>query len=83
MYATQTGSGTAVALPQGQCAQDLAAHYTIQLSATNAVTSNSYEIDAVPQGVQATKDTKCATLSVNQAGRKKVSNTATAVKDCW
>lgn len=75
--------GTAVAVPQGQCALDLADHYTIGLSTTNAVTSSSYEIDAVPQGAQAAKDTKCATLSVDQAGRKKVSNTSTPVKDCW
>jgi type IV pilus assembly protein PilE len=47
------------------------------------VTSNSYEIEAVPQGTQAAKDAKCAILSVDQAGRKKVSNTATDVKECW
>lgn len=76
-------AGTAVALPQGQCAIDSAAHYTIRLSPTNEVSASSYEIEAVPQGAQATADTKCATLSINQTGTKKVSNTATALKECW
>ena len=72
--------GTAVALPVSQCANDLADHYTVSLSSS---TPSSYTITAVPKGGQATRDTKCATLSLDQTGKKAVSNTATAVKECW
>lgn len=75
-------SGTAVTLPQSQCAAELVDHYTIKLSASGPA---FYKIDAEPKSgsAQATRDTKCATLSIDQTGKKFVSNTATAVKDCW
>ncbi|KGM50986.1 hypothetical protein N792_13015 [Lysobacter concretionis Ko07 = DSM 16239] len=78
-YATDKG-GTAVSLPQTQCATDLADHYTVKLS---AVAAGSYKIDAEPEGGQKDRDTKCAILSIDQTGKKSVSGTSTVVKDCW
>ena len=78
-YNTTTG-GAAVAIPALQCRTDLAAHYTISFSA--GPTATTYAVQAVPQGAQATKDTKCGTLSLNQAGAKAKSGTGT-VAECW
>ena len=72
-------AGNGVALPASTCANDLAAFYTISLS---AVAANTYTIQAAPKGAQA-RDTKCATLSLNQKGEKKTSNTGTSVSECW
>lgn len=72
--------GTAVALPSTQCGTDLAGHYTISLTDTTSQTA--YTVQAVPQGQQATRDTKCGTLTLNQRGEKGESGTGT-VTDCW
>lgn len=74
-------AGNAVALPATQCASDIAIHYTIRLAAGTGATA--YSIEGVPRGQQASKDTKCGTLSINQAGTKSVSNTGTSVGECW
>ncbi|MGQ4583793.1 type IV pilin protein [Lysobacter sp. F60174L2] len=79
-YDTDAG-GTAVALPAMQCASDIAIHYTIQLAA--GTTATSYAIEGVPEGQQASKDTHCGTLSINQAGTKSVSTSGTSVGECW
>lgn len=76
-------AGNAVSLPPGQCATDLTDHYTIKLSTAVPVTGSTYKIEAIPKGVQESRDTKCATLSIDQTGTKKVSNEATAVGECW
>ncbi|MGY0799081.1 type IV pilin protein [Lysobacter sp. A286] len=81
-YAKDT-AGSDVSLPVGQCANDIADHYTVRLSTTVPVTATSYRIEAEPKGAQATKDAKCATLSIDQTGRKMVSNTATPASACW
>lgn len=74
-------SGNAVALPATQCARDLQAFYTFQLNA-GATTASAYTIEAVPQGQQATADTKCATLGIDQKGTKSKSGTGT-IAECW
>ena len=73
-------SGKAVSLPVTTCANDLAQFYTISLS---AVGPSSYTIQAAPKGQQELRDTKCATLSLNEKGEKKTSNTGTSVSECW
>ena len=73
--------GTAVSLPATQCAADIAVHYGVQLA--GGTTATTYSIQAAPRGQQATKDTKCGTLAINQTGAKSVSNTATDPDDCW
>ena len=74
-------AGVATALPATQCRTDLAARYT--LSFPNAQpTQRGFVVQAVPQGSQATADTACGTLTVNQAGVKTISGSAT-VASCW
>ncbi len=65
-------------LPQTECMNDIADHYTVQLS--GAATATAYTVQAVPQGVQASRDTKCGTLSINQVG---VKGAAGSVAECW
>ena len=43
----------------------------------------AYLVTSTPTGVQATRDVKCATLTLNQLGGKTWSGTASAVSDCW
>ena len=45
-------------------------------------TSTAYVIQAVPQSTQATRDTQCATLSLDQTGNRTVSGSAD-VATCW
>ena len=78
-YNTST-AGVAVAIPALQCRTEMAAHYTISFNGNP--TATTYAIQAVPQGPQATKDTKCGTLGLNQAGAKTETGTGT-VADCW
>ncbi len=47
-----------------------------------AATGTAFNIQAVPQGAQATDDTACATLTYNQLGAKGITGTGT-VADCW
>ena len=73
---------TGAVLPQTACRTEVAAHYTIGFGAGPADTS--YTLTATPQGAQASKDGKCGTLSVNQAGVKAVTGTASSdVKQCF
>jgi type IV pilus assembly protein PilE len=57
-----------------QCGNGLDAHYQIGLN--GALAARSYSLQAVPQGQQASRDTKCGTLRVNQSGVKTVSGSA-------
>lgn len=74
-------TGAAPSLPALQCRKDLAANYTIEVA--NGATAASYAIQAVPKGVQAEKDRKCATLAINQLGAKRLTGTATSAQECW
>lgn len=78
-YNTTLG-GAAVAIPALQCRTDIAAHYTIGFSA--GPTATTYTVQAVPQGAQASRDTRCGTLTLSHVGAKTVSGTGT-VADCW
>ena len=75
----QNRGGVAVALPDLACETEIGDFYDIALK---AVDKRSYVIEAAPKGAQATKDTKCGTLSINQVGAKTVSGTGN-VADCW
>ncbi len=77
----QDTSGTAIALPNTSCMSSQQDFYTYSFS--GAVANSTYTIQAVPQGGQATRDTKCATLTINQTGTKTKSGSAAAVSDCW
>jgi type IV pilus assembly protein PilE len=85
VYATNlrydTNGGAATALPTVNCRTELQTHYTFQFG-TNEPQQRSFVIQAVPQGVQASKDTRCGTLSINHANTKGKTGTA-SIADCW
>lgn len=66
-------------LPSTQCRNDLSAWYDFSAP---TLTTRSYALQAVPRGVQASRDTKCATLSIDQTGLKGESGSG-SVSDCW
>jgi type IV pilus assembly protein PilE len=70
--------GADAALPQ--CDTETSPFY--QVEPAGAITARAYTLQAVPQDVQATRDTKCGTLSVNQAGSREITGTAD-VTECW
>ncbi len=78
--ATYLDDGQAPTLPTLSCTTSLSGHYALSFSGTP--TRTSYTLQAIPQGSQASKDTKCGTLTLNQAGAKTESGTGT-VSDCW
>jgi type IV pilus assembly protein PilE len=60
---------------------DVSANYNITI--TNlGTTPPTYTINAVPIGGQLANDTKCGTVSINQAGTKSETGTG-SVSDCW
>lgn len=67
-------------LPKNQCRNDLAEHYTLELDGLSAST---YTVRAVPIGPQLQRDEKCGTLSIDQAGTKGKTGSATSVGECW
>jgi type IV pilus assembly protein PilE len=62
-----------------QC-DSVSAFYTLAFVGTPDATS--FVISATPQGGQATADTKCGTLTINQAGTRTAS-LATDANQCW
>ncbi len=91
-YDQDTG-GTAVSLPFSKSPKEgTTTIYALAFSA--AATATTFSLSATPQGGQASRDTACAVLTINQAGVKcilggtKCSDSATAtvrdeVADCW
>lgn len=63
------------------CDTEVSPHYALSFVA--APTAKAFAIQAVPQGAQATSDTKCGTLTVNAQGVRGESGTATSATDCW
>lgn len=61
---------------------DVVGFYTVTVSANNAATPPSFTVTATPVGSQASNDSRCGTLSLNQAGVRTRSGSA-ALKDCW
>lgn len=75
----QTLGGVAVALPPCNSGTDVTNFYTISLS---AVGQRNYTVQAVPKPAQASRDTMCGTLSLDNTGTKTESGTGT-VDYCW
>lgn len=84
-YAQDTGGtamNTAALKALGfDCAtnQNTGANYSYSF-ATGEPTSSTYKLQAAPTGVQASRDTKCATLTLDQAGTRASSTNS---NDCW
>lgn len=79
-YYTTNLTYVGAALPALNCQTDMAANYTISL---NASTASTYTLQVAPQGAQATKDTKCGTLTLDNAGAKTESGSAANAGECW
>ena len=76
----QDSSGDDTVLPTLDCVNQAGTQpYAISFSGTP--TSDTYTIQAVPQGKQATEDASCGTLSINQAIQKKASGSDGSA--CW
>lgn len=75
----EMSDGSSVGFPSLDCATQLEPHYALSLE---SVSANQYEIQAVPQGLQASRDEACGTLSLDQTGRRRVSGGAD-VNRCW
>lgn len=72
---------TTVALLNMASPTEVAANYNITI--TNVGTNPpTYTINAVPIGAQLANDTKCGTVSIDQAGTKGKTGTDT-VANCW
>lgn len=66
-YHTTNMSYAGAVLPTTACRTELAPHYAFSFSVQ---TANSFTLQAVPQGAQASKDTECGTLSVTHTGTR-------------
>jgi type IV pilus assembly protein PilE len=85
VYATNLrydrNAGAATVLPSPQCRTDLAARYTFAF-AGGQPQQRTFTIQATPVGAQASADTGCGTLSIDQASAKGRSGSE-AIATCW
>lgn len=81
-YTTNLTYAGAVA-PNTACMAELADFYDIGIAAAPAVTASTFSVEAVPRGTQEARDTLCGTLTINQAGTKGESGTASSASQCW
>lgn len=82
-YDKDTEGGTANALPALDCAsnQQTGRYYVYQLPAASLAVS-TYTVNAVPTTIQASKDAKCGTLSLDNRGTRGATGSA-GVGGCW
>jgi type IV pilus assembly protein PilE len=78
-YYTTNLTYVGAALPASTCRNDLAPFYTIALD--GAATAAAYGVTATAVGTQASRDTTCGNLGLNQAGTRSVSSGS--VDECW
>lgn len=78
-YATSIAALNITSIPS-----EVSQNYNVTVSANNLATPPTYTITAtpIPGGAQATRDTKCAILTLDQTGGKGKSGTG-ALTDCW
>lgn len=62
--------------------KEVSDNYSISISVNGAATPPTYTITAAPTGAQATKDTKCGSLTYTNTGTKGITGTDT-VANCW
>lgn len=74
--------GNAVDLPAGGCRIDGDLDSFYEISFSGAVTARAYTLQAVPRGVQASRDVGCGTLTINQVGLRTRSGSAD-ITACW
>lgn len=79
-YTTRLTYVGAAPLPTQSCFTDLATHYTF--ATDGDPTATGYSVLATPKGQQASRDTKCKILGLDQKGTKTITGTA-SVSECW
>ena len=78
-----TGTFSYVGATLPGCSADVTDHYALGF-ATGEPTDATFEIQAVPQGRQASSDTTCGTLSLDNTGVKGAGDgSVTAIDACW
>lgn len=75
----EDGAGNATSFPDLECRRNLENQYTFSIA---SVSASAYRIQAVPTGVQASRDEGCGTLTLDQTGKKESSG-ATPANRCW
>lgn len=78
-YAT---SATELGYAAASVPKEVGENYDIAVVADNGATPPTYTVTAQPKGAQASRDTKCGSLTINQAGTKSIGGTGT-VAACW
>jgi type IV pilus assembly protein PilE len=63
------------------CSAGLGNFYALTPAPT--ITATTFLITATPQGTQATNDTLCGALSINETGVRTEAGTATTAGQCW
>lgn len=76
-YDKDSTGTNAVAWPTMDCATQQLTDYKFALTAAS-LTATAYVITATPQGTQATRDTLCGTLAMDQTGTRTPTTTG-----CW
>lgn len=74
-------NGTATSLPATPCRSDLSSLYSFALP-TASLAARTFSVTATPLGSQASADSACGTLSLNQTGARGISGTG-SVTACW
>jgi len=79
LYATNMTALNITSIPS-----EVSRNYNVTVTANNAATPPTYTISAapIPGGSQATRDTICATLTLDQTGGKGISGTG-PLTNCW
>lgn len=70
-------------LPTTECMNDMTEHYTVALSGAETATTYTVQAVPVPGSAQASRDTKCGTLSIDQVGVKGETGSAATAAECW
>jgi type IV pilus assembly protein PilE len=80
-FQATTGADTEWTAASMTVPKEVSDNYTVKVVATS--NPPAYTVTAAPFGGQGTRDTKCAILTYNQAGKKGKTGTANSVSDCW
>lgn len=83
-FSVATGAATEWAAVSISVPTEVSKNYTVTVTSSNTASPPTYTITAAPTpgGVQASRDTKCASLTLTQGGAKGKTGTG-SVSDCW
>ncbi|MBW8312598.1 MAG: type IV pilin protein [Rhizobium sp.] len=80
-YYTTNMSYEGASIPDSSCEQELSNFYLFAVVGTP--TASAFSLTATPQNIQASRDTLCGTLGLNQIGAKTETGTAATAEECW